>query len=357
MTSAMVTEAGTPELQVRSLAPDDHAAWRDLLARSEQGSVYALPEYLDSLARATGGDSRILGAWLHGRLVAGLPMYEVPGRFGPVATNRTLLYYNGLVLDLPPRKSHADQTSQMQAVLAAIERFVAGLGHALVLIHNDASVPDLRPFLARGWQPGLSYTYVVPLDDLAAQWDRVDQNLRRLVRRCEREGVTYREDTDFDGLFRLHLQTHQRKGAPLYLPEPAFRGHFERMQALGLARLGHAVFEGKVIASQLMLTGPGRTAHIVCAGADDDYLRMGASAFLRWRSFESLAATGYRAVDLTDAALNPVTRFKSQLGGHLTATTSLARVGSWGYRLQSTWHDLRRAWQARRRARDAAATG
>jgi hypothetical protein len=355
MTSATVAEGGTPELQVRSLASADHAEWRALLARSEQGSVYALPEYLDSLSRATGGNSRLVGAWLYGRLVAGLPIYELPGRFGPVATNRTLLYYNGLVLDLPPRKSHADQTSQMQAVLAAIERFVAGLGHALVLIHNDASVQDLRPFLARGWQPGLSYTYVVPLDDLAAQWDRVDQNLRRLVRRCEREGVTYREDTNFDDLFRLHLQTHQRKGAPLYLPEPAFRGHVERVQALGLARLGHAVFEGKVIASQLMLTGPGRTAHIVCAGADDDYLRMGASAFLRWRSFESLAAAGYRAVDLTDAALNPVTRFKSQLGGRLTATISLSRFGSMAYRLRSAWHDLAREWRTRRGRRDTVA--
>ena len=222
-----------------------------------------------------------------------------------------------------------------------------------MLLHCDVSVPDLRPFLAKGWQPSLSYTYVVPLVDLAAQWERVDQNLRRLIRRCEKEGVTYREDERLRRLFRLHLQTHQRKGAPLYLPEPAFRTYFEQVRASGLARLGHAVFEGKVIASQLMLTGPGGVAHTVCAGADEDYLRMGASAFLRWRSFESLAQAGYRANDLTDAALNPVTRFKSQLGGNLTATLSVSRTGSLLYRLESTARRLKtRLAERARRAHD-----
>jgi hypothetical protein len=50
---------------------------------------------------------------------------------------------------------------------------------------------------------------------------------------------------------------------------------------------------------------------------DPAHARLGASAFLRWRGFETLAGLGYRANDLTDAALNPVTHFKSQLGGNL----------------------------------------
>ena len=124
----------------------------------------------------------------------------------------------------------------------------------------------------------MSYTYVVSLTDMAEQWERVDQNLKRLIRRCERDGVTYREDADFDALFRLHWQTHQRKGAPLYLPEAAFRRFFERVHACGLARLGHAVFDDKVVASQLMLVGPHPVSHTVCAGADEDLPEIGASA-------------------------------------------------------------------------------
>lgn len=339
MTSPVASNA-TSEVFARELGEVDFGAWRAMLEHSPQGSVYALPEYLDALCEATGATSRIVGVFLNGQLVGGVPLYERRERAGVVACNRSLLYYNGIVLDLPARKFHSDATSQLQSVLGVLEKHLSELQYAHILLHNDASLTDLRTFQARGWQASLSYTYVVPLDDLQQQWERVDQNLRRLVRRCEKDGVTYREDADFDALFRLHLQTHERKGAPLYLPQDSFRRYFERLHSRGLARLGHAVYEDKVIASQLMLTGPGAVSHTVCAGADEDYLRLGASAFLRWRSFESLAAAGYRLNDLTDAALNPVTRFKSQLGGALTATFSVSRTDSKLYQLQTLWREI-----------------
>jgi hypothetical protein len=332
---------------VRQLDAADHADWRELLAASPQGSVYALPEYLAALCEATGASFRILGAFLDGRLVAGVGLYERRTRAGPVVSNRSLLYYNGIVLGPPSRRYHAEETSQTQAVLAALERGLVGLGHAHVLLHNDASLPDLRPFLTRGWRPGLSYTYVVRLTDMDAQWERVDPNLKRLIRRCEREGVTYREDADFDALFRLHLQTHRRKGAPLYLPEADFRRLFERLHAQGLARLGHAVLEGRVIASQLMLAWRHPVSHTVCAGADEAYLRLGASGFLRWQALLALAREGYAANDLTDATPNPVTRFKSQLGGELTPTWSIERRGSWRHAAETTARRWREALAGR----------
>lgn len=331
--NAPASGPGDSGVVTRELLDTDFDAWRALLQRSEQGGPYASPGYLDALCAATGASWRIVGAFLHGHLVGGLALYATPTRWGPAATNRTLLYYNGPVLDLPPKKFHSDRVAQQVAVLAALEAHVARLGYASVRLHCDGSLRDLRPFLDQGWDAGLSYTYVVPIADLAAQWERVDPNLQRLIRRCTREGVTYREDDDVGALYRLHLQTHQRRGAPLYLPEAPFRRYFERACAAGLARLGHAVYQGQVIASQLMLTGPGRVAHTVCAGADEQYLKLGASAFLRWRSFESLAAAGYQADDLTNASLNSVTRFKSQFGGELTPTLSVARIYSHGARL------------------------
>jgi hypothetical protein len=335
------------DVHVRELGEGDFDAWRAVLARSLQGGPYGLPEYLSALCEATGARYRIIGVFLNDQLVGGAPLYERRERAGTVVTNRTLLYYNGIVLDLPPRKFHSDGTAQMQSVLAALEGSLAGLGHAHVSLHNHASLTDLRPFLARGWHVSLSYTYVVSLADMSEQWERVDQNLKRLIRRCEREGVTYREDTDFDALFRLHWQTHRRKGAPLYLPEAAFRRFFERVYSCGLARLAHAVFNDQVVASQLMLVGPNPVSHTVCAGADEEHLRLGASAFLRWNAFLSLQRDGYVENDLTDASLNPVTRFKSQLGGDLTPTFSIARSDSLLFRLESAARHIRTGLQKR----------
>ena len=79
--------------------------------------------------------------------------------------------------------------------------------------------------------------------------------------------------------------------------------------------------------------------HTVCAAADTEYLRFGTTPFLRWSVFEELSRLGYRANDLTDAALNPVTRFKSQLGGQLVCNLVLRRpdrfIFACGYRIMS----------------------
>lgn len=336
-----VSDAG--RVHARELEPGDYKAWSGLVAASAQGSVYALPEYLSALCAAAGGSFRIVGVFLDDHLVGGVPLYERRARAGVYVANRSLLYYNGIVLQLPPRKFASDRTAQALSVLEALRRDLEGRGYVRLQLHNRSTLNELRPFLANGWEASLSYTYVVSLRSLADQWDLIDPNLRRLIQRCERDGVTYREDDDFDALFRLHEQTHLRKGAPLYLPAAAFRRFFEDLRAAGLARLGHAMFDGKVVASQLMLTGPDRVAHTVCAGADESLLRMGASGFLRWHSFLALARDGYLATDLTDAALNPVTRFKSQLGGELTPTWSISQPDGWPYRLET---GARRLWSA-----------
>ena len=240
-------------------------AWRGVVAESEQGSVYALPEYLDKLCRATGATFRIVGAFLDGKLVGGVPLYERRARSGVFVANRLLLYYNGLVLKLPTRKYHSDQVAQELQVLEALAQALEARRYAHVLLHNRSTVRDLRPFTARGWKASLSYTYVLSLDDPTAQRERIDQNLRRIITRCERDGVTYREDDDFDALFRLHLQTHQRKGAPLYLPEAAFRTFYRELASAGLGAPGSRGLrrQGDRLAADADGTASGR-AHGLC---------------------------------------------------------------------------------------------
>jgi hypothetical protein len=177
----------------------------------------------------------------------------------------------------------------------------------------------------------------------------VEGNFRRLIRRCDREGFRLVEDEDFDRFFELHLETRDRKGTSLYLPREDFRVYFTRLRDAGLARLYHArTADGTSAAAQLVLLGHPVT-HSVCAGADPRWLRSGASVFLRWQVCEALAAEGYEANDLTDAALNPVSRFKSQLGAELQLCLVANRRPSLRWRLRGA---VRSPRAIARRARD-----
>lgn len=324
---------GAP-VTTRYLAEDEYPAWAELVAGSPDGGIYSLPAYLDALCGATGGSYGVLAAERDGRLVGGIALYRQKSAFGTWVSPRLLLYYNGIVLAPHAAKSSSQRTEWRLKTLTELERALAGLPHARLRIKTRSTLTDLRPFASRGWALWPTWSYVVDIADLSVAWSRLHKDQRRLVKRCRERGLHLTLDDDFDAFYRLHLENHQRKGAPVYLLRVAFRRFVETLQGNGLARLYHARLpDGRVAASQLVLTGPHPVTHTVCAAADGELLKLGASAFLRWSVFEDLAGAGYQANDLTDAELNPVTRFKSQLGGELVLSLEVSRPDHVAFRV------------------------
>jgi hypothetical protein len=296
----------------------EYPAWRQMVARSAQGSAYSTPEYLDALCEAAGGRFRVLAVEKGDELLGGISLYERTSRLGTYVSPRLLLYYNGIVLRSYETRYPSQRTSRQNEILEALARGLANLGYGRIVMRCRSSLSDVRVLLSKGWTAGPEYTYVIPLADMDGLWARMEQNLRRLVERSVREGLTVTVDDDFDSFFHLHSHIHERKGASLYLPRAAFERFFLRLKSEGIARLYHARLpQGRSISTQLVLLGPHSITDTVCAASDAEYLNLGATAFLRWNVFKSLSAQGFSANDLTAAALNPVTHFKAQLGGDL----------------------------------------
>ncbi len=316
------------EVTTRILAEDEYPQWTALVAASPDGSIYSMPDYLDALCRAAGGSFRVLVAERDGQIIGGIALYERPSRLGSHVSPRLLLYYNGFVLASHDTKYPSQRVSRQLRVLAALETTLIGEKHARLRIKSRPTLADVRPFQTHGWTVEPVYSYVVDISDLDMAWGRMDKNLRRLVGRCREQSLSLTTDDDFDAFYRLHVQTHERKGAALYLRPDAFGRFVDTLRKLDLCRLYHARLpDGRVVASQLVLLGHPVT-HTVSAAADAEFLKLGATAFLRWQVFEDLAQSGYKANDLTDASLNPVTHFKSQLGGDLTVSFEISRPDS-----------------------------
>ena len=324
------TETGVPgvaaDLDVRVLGEEDYPRWTTLIASAPAGGPYSHPDYLAALCAATDARFRVIVAERDGRIVGGIALYERASRAGSYVCPRYLLYYNGIVLVPHDSKYPSQQTSWNLQTLSAIERALTAQRYSRLRIKSRAEISDVRVFQSNGWSAHPGYSYVVDLSDMEAAWARVDKNQRRLIGRCREQGLTAETSDDFDAFYRLHEQTHERKGAALYLPYRAFRGYFEALRSKDLCRLYHARLpDGRVAATQIVLASGHPVTHTVSAAADAEFLNLGASAFLRWSVFEQLVRDGYKGNDLTDAALNPVTHFKSQLGGELRLHFELAR--------------------------------
>lgn len=316
------------------LSEAEYERWSNIVACSPEGSIYSSPEYLEVLCEATDGKFKILVAMQGDEIVGGVALYERASAFGTYVSPRLLLYYNGLVLRDYDTKYPSLRESRRLEIISALEERLSRAGYAKLRLKNRSAFNDSRVFLAKGWTVSVSYTYVVPLDNIELLWNRVEQNLRRLINRCSQQGLQLSADEDFDSFYRMHHQTHERKGADLYLPRPRFQRYFERLKSQNLCRLFHARLpNSQSIASQLVLLGRHPVSHTVCAAADKEYLSLGASAFLRWKVFAELSALGFKGNDLTDAWLNSVTKFKSQLGGDLHTNLILTKPEAFTFRV------------------------
>ena len=322
-----------PEIRVEQLSELEFDRWNQLVAGAPAGSIYSRPEYLDALCVAAGGRFRILAARQGDLLLGGVALYERPSRHGVYVSPRLLLYYNGPVLRQHESKYPSEQTARTLKTLTALEHEIRAQAYGSVVLKPRSPLADLRPFLAQGWSASPGYTYVVSIADLEQTRARIEQNLRRLIDRCGRGEFSVTEDDDFDSFFRLHSLTMDRVEFRVYLPAAEFRGYYETLARQGLARLFHARLpDGTAVATQLVLLGHAVT-HTVCAGADPAHMKSGVTAYLRWKAFERLSALGHTGNDLTDASLNAVTHFKSQLGGSLEPLLELRSPETARYRL------------------------
>jgi GNAT acetyltransferase-like protein len=359
LTSADLVSAS---LTVQTLGESAYKDWAGFVADSPDGSVYATAEYLDALCVAAGGRFRILAVRRADQIVGGVPLYEQASTKGVIVSPRLLLYYLGPVLKRSESKYPSQQSAHSLAMLGTLADAVSSCGYSKVTLKARHTLSDIRPFLARGWSSWPTYSYVVPLHDLPGQWHRVEQNLRRLIDRCAEQNITCTDDDDFVSFLRLHKLTMAHHDATLYLPDAAFRQWFAILHRSGLCRLFHARLpNGQPIATQIVLLGDHPTSHTVSAAIDPEHRQLGAAAFLRWRAFEWLAERGKTGNDLTDAALNSVTHFKSQFGGDLVTNLMVSTPGTmrWraGSRVEGVYFGLRRRASALvRRFRNAKGT-
>lgn len=323
------------KIEVQELLPADYEAWEQFVAAAPGGSIYAMPRYLEVLCEATGARFRVVVVRRGGEILGGIALFERTCVAGVYVAPRLLLYYNGPVLLAPRSRYPSEQTSLHIKLMDALGDWLSHQGYAHVCLKSRGDLTDVRSFQARGWTATPAYSYEVSLTDHEEAWGRVEGNFRRLVRRCDREGLRLTTDDDFDTFFALHHAIHDRKSAPIYLPREKFRRYFEKLRERGLCRIYHARLpDGTAAASQLVLLGPHPVTHTVCAGATAEHLKSGASVFLRWKALEALQKEGYAGNDLTDAALSKVTRFKSQLGGDLKLSLVLTRTPTAAWRLR-----------------------
>ena len=317
------------------LKQEEYDQWLELVNQANSGSIYSYPDYLAVLSEVTGASFKILAVKENKELVGGIGIFERKRIATRYIAPRLMLYYNGIVLRDYDSRYPSKCTSRHLKILEAIRETLSSSGYGKIVFKNRHPFMDARVFLQAGWMVRPTYSYVAHIANPDALWQKMEQNQRRLVKRCEDEKFIFSESDDFEGFFNLHMGVHERKHAPLYLPYDQFKQYYNCLKNRNLCHLFTVKNkDGKMVAGQLALTGGHPVTHTVSAAADPEYQNLGINPFLRWYTFKQLAEWGYTHNDLTDAALNMVTRFKSQLGADLVVNLEVVSPSRMLYRFE-----------------------
>lgn len=314
-------------LMIKYLDSSEYEKWDKFVDESQHGSIYSKSYFLEAISQVYNADFRILSVFRNDDLVGGMGVYFNKTKYGDTIHIPPLLYYNGLVIrDFPTKYPSISTYKQLEIINAIIDELEGGK-YASVDISSRHTFRDLRVFAWRGWKIWPRYTYLVPISNLNQQWNHVEQNVRRLINRCESENMTLVIDDDVETFIQLNENTYRRKGLAPYLDRDRFLEIYQTLKKHDSCQIYFVSLpDGRRISTQVVLMTKHPVTHTWMAGSDHEFLQTGASAFLRWKVFEDLNRRGYAFNDLTDATIDSVAKFKSQFGGSLEQSFVVYKV-------------------------------
>ena len=306
-------------MKVEQLDPLTDPRWGRFVDATRGASVFAHPAWLSLLARSYRyGISALCVTDSGGEPVLGLPIARVESRL----TGRRLVA-------LP----FSDVCPPVRGDVAGAEADAA-LAEALADLRRSTGLDvEVRERLPEARGAHVVPRFLVHRLALEADADAVlarasKSQIRRGIKKAEREGVTTRVGTDeaaLDAFYRLHLRTRRRQGVPIQ-PKRFIRA-FAQLFAQGLGYVLTAEHEGRTISAAVFLAH-GDTIVYKYGASDERHLNLRPNNLLFADAIRRACAAGHTTLDFgrTDTDNTGLAAFKRSWGAeeHELAYTYLA---------------------------------
>jgi hypothetical protein len=177
------------------------------------------------------------------------------------------------------------------------------------------AVTNWLPFYWAGFEATTRYTYRIPdISDLDAVWNDLAANVRRHVRKAEKE-LALRTDLGVDVLLELNRQIFERQG----LPAPYSGQLLRRLDRACAEREANALLfavdtKDRVQAAAFVVHD-GDVSYLLTSGVDTELRGSGAQSFLTWAAIRHAAGVS-RSFDFAGSMLESVERFNRSFGAH-----------------------------------------
>lgn len=283
-------------------------------------SLFAEPWWLDAVAPGSWDEVRVEQ---NGSVIARLPFVRsrhmglvtldgapLTKQLGPWIRPSEAKYANAL-------SAEHEAMSELIEQLPAHDRFRQGFA---------PEVTNSLPFAWAGFDTSVAYTYrLTDLSDLDAVWSSLRENIRREIRKAERQ-VEVVEDLGLDRFLATSAQTFKRQGLESGLPADVFRRVDDAASSRDARRILFAVDETDRVHAALYMVWDDRVAYYLAGGGDPQLRTSGAMSLLMWRAIQHAAGVS-EIFDFEGSMLAPVERFFRAFGARQTPFLIAERLG------------------------------
>jgi CelD/BcsL family acetyltransferase involved in cellulose biosynthesis len=298
-------------VKVEHLDPIADPRWARFVEATPSAGIFAHPAWLELLARQYRyGMSAVVVSDAGGEPVLGLPISRVESRL--TGRRWVALPFSDVC---PPVRGDGAGPEAEQALAGALTELRRSSG-------LDVEVRDALPQVPGGHVVPRFLVHRLALEaDAEAVLARASKSqIRRGIKKAEREGVTTRARTDraaLDEFYALHLRTRRRQGVPIQ-PKRFIRA-FEGLFARGLGYVMTAHHEDRTISAAVFLA-LGDTAVYKYGASDERYLNRRPNNLLFADAIRRAGADGHAILDFgrTDTGNEGLAAFKRSWGAEET---------------------------------------
>jgi hypothetical protein len=324
----------------RVLNEDELREWDSLLTSSPQSTVFHKSIWLTTCGKLSNKKVLIMGEFEDDSLIGGCPLFikNFPA-FKVAYGSEKMTPYGGFILRHSESTKVREREKTSFSAFASMSDGISNIKFDHITIINSPALQDIRPFIERGWNPILYYTYILSLKgDIERD---ISKNVRRTMRKAQKENITIKKYYDKNIYWDLNMETYKRQGTIPPFSKEYLHGLLEMIMQNNLGEMWIAETDTGEPASAEVLVWDENMAYRWSAASDTKFLDTGAVSLLMFSVFLDLKERNFGMINLLGGNVPKISKFISSFNPSLVPYFGIMN-SSPRYRLVSQLLNMKR---------------
>ena len=224
--------------------------------------------------------------------------------------------YLGVYINYPNAQKLTSRLAYEKDVLNVVIKNLPAFDH-----FGQSFLPGFNnwlPFFWAGFNQTTYYTYRLNnLESLDLVYDNFRENIRREIRKAEKEGIVIEENNDSELLFTLFQDTLNRQGLQEKIQKELVIRLFANCKIRECGKIFLAKDGYGNCHSALFLAWDNNTAYYLLGGSNKSFRNSGAMSLLMWHAIK-FTSRHVKVFDFEGSMLEPVERYFRAFGAEQT---------------------------------------